>query len=180
MNNATFKPNHARGIALSEQPPEVRQEIESIMQTQRVLGKDYQQPSLQALLKENPAAAKFLDPFTFQLIVGIVQQVVDAAITQKGLAPAPAGTSKAGSMNRTYTLGPGRYEIFPSWSFWGETKVSLFNSGSLPTTILVGDLPPIQLEPGQSQDTSGRWAGFAFRVTNSNQSVGSEIQVTVQ
>jgi hypothetical protein len=95
-----------------------------------------------------------------------------------GLARSPREVMDRGDMKRPYVLGPGGYEYFPTWSFWGSTKVHLHNTGSLPTTILVNEVR-IQLEPGQEKDEEGRWAAFPVRVVNTNESVGSEVTVVV-
>jgi hypothetical protein len=120
-----------------------------------------------------PSQAKFLDALILQLIGGLVGQV--ANVVPK--TDAPAGVSKA-DMNREYALGPGHYEIFPTWSFWGETNVRIVNTGAVPTTVLVND-QRFHLNPGEATTVPGKWAAFPVRVTNTSELPNSEVHVRV-
>jgi hypothetical protein len=118
--------------------------------------------------------AKFVQGLIFQLLGTVVTQVVNA-VQQKGGSPAVASK---GEMKREYFLPSGGYEVFPTWSFWGETNVRLDNTGTVPTVALVNDLR-FHLNPGEGTTVPGKWAAFPVRVTNSSELPGSQLRVVV-
>ncbi|MGN6107479.1 MAG: hypothetical protein ACTHU0_20385 [Kofleriaceae bacterium] len=189
--------NGHKGNGLSDQPHEV----------QRLINAQYAQGALRPPTAD-PAAAKFLDPALFQLFGGLLSQVIGAFTPQKSGAPADAkfldpallqllgnlfgqmfggGAPRKAAppvldkadMKRAYPLGPGHFETFPTWSFWGETRVRLDNTGSVPTIALVGD-QRFHLNPGEGTTTSGKWAAFPIRVTNTSELPGSQLTVRVE
>jgi len=107
-----------------------------------------------------------------QLLGAVVTQIA-GAMQQKG-----AVAVSKGDMKREYFLPPGGYEVFPTWSFWGETNVRLDNTGSVPTVALIND-QRFHLNPGEGTTVPGKWAAFPIRVTNSSELPGSQLRVYV-
>lgn len=118
-------------------------------------------------------ATKFIDPALIQMFGNLLGQVIGAiAPRNKAIA------LDKGEMKREYVLQNGHFEVFPTWSFWGETFVRLDNTGSVPTVAIVGD-QRIHLNPGEGTTTSGRWAAFPVRVMNTSESPGAQLTVRV-
>lgn len=153
-----------KGNGLSDQPHEV----------QRLINAQYAQGALRPPTAD-PAAAKFFDPALLQLLGNLFGQMLGGGAPRKA---APPVLDKA-DMKREYQLGPGHFETFPTWSFWGETRVRLDNTGSVPTIALVGD-QRFHLNPGEGTTTSGKWAAFPIRVTNTSELPGSQLTVRVE
>ena len=62
--------------------------------------------------------------------------------------------------------------------FLGETHYTLLNTGTVPTVAMANDRR-YQLNPGESTEDSGKFAAFPLRITNTIESPGSELAVTV-
>ena len=115
------------------------------------------------------AGAKDFDPNALlQLLFALLQQ---------GGATKSAPIAKGG-FNEDYRLGPGRFETFPTWSFWGETKYSMTNTGSVPTVVLANDRR-YHLNPQEGTEDSGKFAAFPLRIINTIELPGSEVTIRV-
>jgi hypothetical protein len=198
MNTTT---NGYKGNALSDQPLEVQRAITAQYASTLL------QPPAAAATKSVDSAHKFIDPALIQLFGNLLGQVIGAFTPAQKAALDDAAKfidpalirllgnlfgqvigavtpqSKAmgldkGEMKREYVLQNGHFEVFPTWSFWGETFVRLDNTGTVPTVAIVGD-QRIHLNPGEGTTTSGRWAAFPVRVTNTSESPGAQLTVRV-
>ncbi len=124
---------------------------------------------------------KFIDPALIAALGGLIGQVISAVGARtKEYSPNSDVQSIAqkGNMRQEYVLQNGHFETFPTWSFWGETTIRMDNTGSVPTTALVND-QRFHLNPGEGTTTSGKWAAFPVRVTNSSEHPGAQLTVRV-
>jgi hypothetical protein len=115
------------------------------------------------------AETKDFDPNALlQLLFGLLQQV----------GATKSAPIDKGAFNVEYRLGSGRVETFPTWSFWGETKYSMFNSGTVPTVVLANDRR-YHLNPQEGTEDSGKFAAFPLRIINTSELPGSEVTIKV-
>lgn len=160
--------NGVKGNGLSDQP----ESVQKLMASQ--LPSDISKAGPAGVNPAGGMIEKFLDPFVIQILGTVLQQVVNAVGASKA---APAPLSK-GDFKTEYRLAPGHFETFPTWSFWGETHYSLLNTGTVPTVAMANDRR-YHLNPGESTEDSGKFAAFPLRITNTIESPGSELAVTV-
>jgi hypothetical protein len=181
--------NGISGNALSDQPLEVQKAIKAQLAagtlaptTQPAVQTKQFDPQVIQLLGglftqllgafgQRVPAGKDFDPAVLSTFANLLSQLLGAVIPK-------AQAASKGEMKRDYILNSGDFEWFPTWSFWGETKVRMVNVGQIPVVVLIND-DRFQLEPGQATSKGGKWAAFPIKVTNATESVGSMVQITV-
>lgn len=189
--------NSSGGNALSEQPLEVQRVINAQLASgglasasRAELASKFDPQILQLLgglltqvlgafgQQRTQNTGKKFDPALLTTFADLLSQILGVAITKSAARSMTSAPENRGEMQREYILASGDYEVFPTWSFWGETKVRMVNTGPIPVVVLINE-ERFQLEPGQAHSEGGKWAAFPIKVTNASETVGSQVSVTV-